>query len=415
MGTISTDKNVISFTGDFGESDLQVATAAIYQITNKLYYKDIVLDFSKISKAIAPDFLPLCANVRSILHDGIDTQFIEPDDIKLRRLFRNAGWSHLLDPVSFAESDFAGKIHSPAAIYRTGEEQHKAVDNIIDILLGSLEGVTRSQIAALEWSINEITDNVLNHAESSIGGIVQVTSRRGGKMVEFVVCDYGLGIPRTLRSTHSEITSDIDALDRAIREGITRNTATNMGNGLYGSYRMAQLSGGQFKIQSGYATLKYDPKIGMHIRQNKVPFHGTLVSCSIDCSDQSILEEALVFRGKIYKPSYTYFDKIDDLEKVTIKLLDESNAFGTREIAKPVRLKIENVLRNSDTFIDIDMDGVELISSSFADEVFGKLFYALGPLNFTQRVRIVNGSRVVSQLIDRAISQRMALRPGEVV
>lgn len=414
MGSINSDRNEVHFVGDFGESDLQVALAAIHSLTTKEGYKDIKLNFSKTTKVIAPDFLPLCAYSRRLLHDGIDTNFVAPDDRKLERLFHNAGWSHLLNPVDFPVSDYLSNNHSPAEIYRNGEEQHQAVDRVIDILLRSLTGVTRGQIAALEWAVNEITDNVLNHSESSIGGIVQVTSRRGGSMVEFVVCDAGLGIPRTLKSAHKDITSDIQALDKAIREGITRNSATNMGNGLYGSYRIAQLSGGHFKIQSGYGTLKYGPKIGMHIRKNKVPFQGTLVSCSIDCSNPDILGEALVFRGKPYKPSYTYFDKIEDMDLISILIAKESKSFGNRETSKPIRLKIENIVRNSLANVEIDMSGVELISSSFADEIFGKLFAMLGPVTFMQRIKIVNSVRIVSQLIDRAIGQRMALGISEV-
>lgn len=410
MGHVSTDKNKILFEGDFGEADLQASLAILHKLANGQKLKEIELDFTKSTKAIAPEIVPLCAYVRSLSLDDVHIRFSPPEEKKLSRLFDNAGWSHLIDPTEFGASEYASKNHSPAIVYNNGEEQHKAVDGILEILLQSIRDVTRNQFAALEWSINEITDNVLNHSESLIGGIVQVTSRRSGTMVEFVVCDAGLGIPRTLRSSHREIGSDTYALDRAIREGITRNSTTNMGNGLYGSYRIAQLSGGHFKIQSGYATLKYSPKIGMHIRQNKVPFNGTLISCSIDCSNPKLLEEALIFKGSPYKPSYTYFDKLDESENVKIIMSDETKAFGTRESSKPIRLKIENIIHNSGAYIEVDMSGVALVSSSFADEVFGKLFASLGATTFMQRIKISKTERIVSQLIDRAISQRMSLR-----
>jgi hypothetical protein len=144
--------------------------------------------------------------------------------------------------------------------------------------------------------VNEIADNVLNHASSPIGGVMQVSARLEKNMIEYVVCDAGLGIPRTLRESHPRITSDAEALDRAIREGVTRNNTTNMGNGLYGSYRLAQLSGGNFHIYSGYSSLTYSPKNGMHVQQEQVPFHGALVVCSIQISDPELLSEALTFR-----------------------------------------------------------------------------------------------------------------------
>src|SRR3546814_3921186 len=90
--------------------------------------------------------------------------------------------------------------------------------------LGAIPDLARSDFAALEWSINEITDNVIVHSESPIGGLVQVsTFVRNQKVVEYIVADAGLGIPATLRSGRPEIGTDTDALDRAIREGVTRD------------------------------------------------------------------------------------------------------------------------------------------------------------------------------------------------
>ena len=55
----------------------------------------------------------------------------------------------------------------------------------------------------------------------------------------------------------------------------------------------------------------------------------------------------------------------------------------------------------------VDFRDIPLVSSSFADEVFGKLFVELGPIAFMQAFEIVNAAPTVSQLIDRAIGQRM--------
>jgi hypothetical protein len=256
--------------------------------------------------------------------------------------------------------------------------------------------------------VNEITDNVLNHASSPIGGAVQLTTKSKSNIVEFVVCDAGLGIPRTLREAHPHLTSDSQALDAAIREGVTRNKTTNMGNGLYGSFRLANLSSGYFSINSGFAILKYNKARGLHITQEQIPYGGTAIVCGISTANPDILSEALSFRGKPYSPGFSVVDRIIDLEGAVIKLKDEVKSFGSRDAAKPVRIKIENIISACSNQLEIDLNDVALISSSFADEVFGKLFSQLGPINFMQRVRISGGNRIVRQLIDRAITQRLA-------
>jgi hypothetical protein len=57
--------------------------------------------------------------------------------------------------------------------------------------------------------------------------------------------------------------------------------------------------------------------------------------------------------------------------------------------------------------VSIDFEGVPLLSSSFADEAFGKLFFSIGPMKFMQRIKLVNLTGVAEGLINKAIAQRM--------
>ncbi len=122
-----------------------------------------------------------------------------------------------------------------------------------------------------------------------------------------------------------------------------------------------------------------------------------------------LFKEALVFKNKPYKPAYSYYDRINDGEKIVFKISDEASSFGSRGASEPVRIKIQNILTNSTAPIEINMSGIELISSSFADEIFGKIFVELGPLAFTQRIQITGAAKIVAQLIDRAMHQRMSM------
>jgi anti-sigma regulatory factor (Ser/Thr protein kinase) len=293
--------------------------------------------------------------------------------------------------------------------YTSAETHYQSVNQIMDKLLGSLEGFSRDQLAALEWAVNELTDNVLNHANSRIGGIVQLTTHSKSGIIEFVVCDAGVGIPKTLRDAHADLNSDVDALDRAIREGVTRNRKTNMGNGLFGSYRIAQISVGYFSIYSGYAMLRFNKKAGLHVERQAVPYQGTAIACGIGTAKPDVLSEALSFKGEKYTPGYSYVDKLVEDGGATITLKSEAKSFGSRDVAKPVRIKIETLLSAAPERVEIKLDDVALISSSFADEVFGKLFVQLGPITFMNRVKISGANHVVRQLIDRAITQRVAL------
>ncbi len=90
-------------------------------------------------------------------------------------------------------------------------------------------------------------------------------------------------------------------------------------------------------------------------------------------------------------------------------MLEESRSFGSRKAAKPINIKLKNLASLCvKCKIFIDFKDIPVISSSFADEVFGKLFVEMGPLRFIQKFEFMNTSDTVRSLIDRAITLRSA-------
>ena len=242
----------INFGGEFGSADLHRPLASIHQAVNA-GFQDIVLDFSSCTAAFAGPMLALSAQVLRLRENRIDFELVLPSDSRLERLFRNANWAHFIEPRHYLESAFRGHTQVAATQFKNPAEQNRAVNRIVNAILGAIPDLERSDFAALEWSINEVTDNVIVHSESPIGGLVQVsTFSRNQKRVEYIVADAGLGIPATLRSGRPNISSDTEALDWAIREGITRDQSIGQGNGLFGSYEICSHSGGRFQIESGH-------------------------------------------------------------------------------------------------------------------------------------------------------------------
>ena len=168
------------------------------------------------------------------------------------------------------------------------------------------------------------------------------------------------------------------------------------------------MSGGAFDTFSGNVVLKYGSN-GLHVGRNAIPFNGTFVRASINYGFEQLLEKALVFRGKAHDPAGDYIERIYNLtgDEIQFEVRNELDAFGTRDAGRIARTKIENLMDRGRTAITFDFDGVHLISSSFADEVFGKLFVDLGPIRFGQLCRFTKVDATVQTLIDRSITQRM--------
>ena len=286
---IRTDSNRIIFEGNLS-SGSKSAIACLFNLVNKQGYTDVVLDFSSTTYVDASFMLPILSYVEYYRLNGTDLQYVSPADTRLSRLFSNANWAHFLDPFNH-ECNFGRRLNNlPVVKFVDGDAQHDAVNRAMEILMETIKVADRKQLKALEWALNEITDNVLNHAESPIGGFVQIQSFPLRKRVSFNVVDAGLGIPQTLRHALPKLTSDAEALDRAIREGVTRDKISNQGNGLFGTFKCCEVSRGQFYIRSNSAVLEYGAK-GLRVANDSVPFRGTYICATINYDTENSARE----------------------------------------------------------------------------------------------------------------------------
>jgi len=413
QGYIKTeDKNVLVI-GKLGVEDFHRFLAAIHDRVQERGYRDVVLDFSDCTATFAGPMLAVCAQIINLRQKGVEISLVLPKKANMERLFVNTNWAHIIDPVRNEASRFKGFSQVPVTHFSSASDQHKAVNAIMDAMLKSLTDFSRGDLAAIEWSVNEITDNVINHSNSQTGGLVQLTTfKREQHRVEYAVCDAGIGIPNSLRQSHPEITSDSDALDKAIREGVTRDKTIGMGNGLFGSFEICRVSEGYFEVHSGYARLSQNKRKGLNIRLERVPYSGTLVVACVDYSRRGVLQEALRFGNKNHLPVMDYIEaahESGDGARIVFVMNKEAESFGTRVAGRPVKIKLQNLASLCPTQkVFVDFSEVPVISSSFADEVLGKLFLELGPLAFMQRFEVVNTTDAVRGLIDRAIGQRAA-------
>jgi uncharacterized protein DUF4325 len=405
---VTRENNVITIEGEL--YDFHRLLSLVHAAIEKASYSEVVLNMENLTRPYQNTMLSLCAQVMAYRNADINFILLPPKDKRLSNLFNNTNWGFLLDPHKFDESQFRGYTKIPATQYQKPADQQKAVNKIVNVILGAIPDMHRNDFAAFEWSINELTDNVLIHSESTIGGLVQVSTFKEKKQLQFVIADAGVGIPKTLREGHPDIGSDTDALDKAIREGVTRDITIGQGNGLFGSYQICSHCKGFFSIDSGHARLSYTENKGLSIINERIPFDGTLITATIDFSKPKLLEEALKFKGNKYTPvDYIEIEYEKNKDgKLSFNLEEECQSFGSRVAGKPIRIKLSNLLKmQTGDKIYIDLANIPIVSSSFADEVFGKLFLEAGAIAFMQKFELINATDTVKHLIDKAISQRM--------
>jgi hypothetical protein len=263
-------------------------------------------------------------------------------------------------------------------------------------------------------------DNVLNHANSPVGGFVQLAIFPPTKKIAFTVSDAGRGIRESLQEGIPNLYSDRVAIEQAVRSGVTRNSDVGQGNGLSGSLALATATGGWFRIRSGQAEIVWkppDPDPQYLETSSGERYYGTTVDVQLpyeaDVDVGAILTSASRFPN--YSPApYVLTDHIElrhlsaDGKSIVLRMREETTGFGSRHTGEQMRMKTLNLLRAEQQLpLHIDWEGVQVIASSYADEFIGKLFIELGPVGFNARVRLLNLGSLVQSLIDKAIMQRM--------
>lgn len=397
------DRNRIELYGDLRLGSLDSVISALHQVGIQARYPDIVLDFRNLSSILPSVVPPLSAYLRFLTQQHkVDYTFIQPQNPTIAARIRDFGLAHYIDYRKFEKPKL--KSSSPAVMQFYNMEDCIAVtDKIINNTIRTIR-LDRSHIAALEWAVTEITDNVLNHSKSPVGGFAIYDRIPRTNIVEFTVADAGVGIGRTLG-----VRDDREAVELAIQEGVTRNKQTNQGNGLYGTFRLACASSSIFSLRSRYGTLFVDKDGEVKTRKTSVPFPGTLVVCQIDCDEPDLIQRAFNFAGRSHIPAFDYIEKMHEKDgrEGRIRAKDICKTFGSRESGREARLYIENILSSLDGMpLQIDFESVPVISSSFADEVFGKLFVKMGSMRFMRLIKLENVVSTVEGLIGRAIDQR---------
>ena len=281
----------------------------------------------------------------------------------------------------------------------------------MEIIMGHIQ-MPKDILAALEWSITEICDNVINHAESKVGGFLQVIAYPQNDLVAFTVSDAGKGILESLKEGIPTLETDLEAIQEAIKAGVTRNKEAGQGNGLAGTSRIAIMTGGSLDILTGGGRLllqKGERIATLHSMHQQ--FTGTCISGQIRMSHEFSVVDALSFGPFEYMP-YTIVDakyEKENEDALHIKIQEQVEGAGTRIAGKELRNKILNLHRaKSDYLIYVDWQDISIIASSFADEFLGKLFVEIGKEQFESIIQNKNMTEVVEHIISKAIAERSA-------
>ena len=133
-------------------------------------------------------------------------------------------------------------------------------------------------LSALKGSLDEIYANIADHSCSNGNAFSFVHYDENEKKVSIAACDFGLGIPFTLRNSGREYNLDSEALKDSLNLGVTAQSQKhNKGAGL-DNIVSALSSGCKFRLVSNKSLLYFrGQKSDMRIFDLDFDFKGTLI------------------------------------------------------------------------------------------------------------------------------------------
>jgi hypothetical protein len=363
---------------------------------------EIEFDMSRPGFFGVSGMVPLISLIRDLYDRGWRVDIVPPMSPSLDQYWDLAGWSEAIrDGMCSVPTD--GATFSRIAYYKSHEELNEWLSRILDVL-SKVADFQAGVFRAVEWTLNEVADNVLVHA-GGVPGWMQAIARPQMGMVEVVVADRGAGIRKTLSEGYPDLQNDGAALHAAIEQGVTRNKSIGQGNGLAGSVRIAQTAHGWANIYSGSAALRLN-KDGRMTDFAGPYWQGTIVTINLPTSVPIDVGAALWG----YQP-FGFFEAghLNEAGSLTFKVRTEISGFGNRPSGSEAATKLRNLMRDfPDRRILIDFEGVDTPSASFLDEFLAKLVKEEGPTMMLTRFQLVNMNEFVHQTADAVIMQRMS-------
>lgn len=208
---------------------------------------ELIIDFTDCD-FIYPDYviLFLCAikYIESLGHKVFGTIKLDANKKIVTYLAKMGFFEHLKVklPISVSEID----VNSAVQIQEYTSDNQITVLNSILKILREKSLINDNVYVSLDYCLNEILDNVLNHTVEKKGWVV-AQYFPSLNSIRLAVCDFGLGIHKSLNLKHDF--TEQEAIAKCIESGVTNGKG--QGHGLFATSSFIKLNKGWLSLISG--------------------------------------------------------------------------------------------------------------------------------------------------------------------
>jgi hypothetical protein len=241
----------------------------------------VIVDLQRLGRIGGPAAAVLAATLldvtaRGVLSDG--SRILAPHDHEVRRRLEELDVLGLLvgAPAAADRGRHLGRGVRPCQLFTGADEPGLVAQSLTSAMaeVCQTDGGARS---AMWFALNEIAQNVSDHAHARGGAVAIAEVTREGSELEVAIADHGIGVRASLaRNPSHHIASDLDALRIAVTPGLTGDPERpGAGLGLYLTRLLLRDNRGALIMRSGTAQLEAGEAFTESLAL--APMRGTLV------------------------------------------------------------------------------------------------------------------------------------------
>jgi hypothetical protein len=363
-------------------------------------YEDFNVIFSTEDRRVFPNACVPMAGIINHFSKSVVFNFVDVPDF--------VSQTYILNPLNIDDHEniLDRAPLNKAWMFRNSEEVTALLNAFIKEISQKVvyeEGVREG----LTWCLSEVMDNVLQHSNTS-HGFVMGQIHKSTKHIAFCIYDSGRGIYNSLKTTKHAPRNPLDAITLCIKEGVTRDKDIGQGNGMWGLHNIVKSNSGSLTITSNSASYM--------LKDREIKTYHNLPDISRDIGSTTVdfqidFDKAISIAESLggYTPVNLDIEEMEnDRGNIVYRLSEKSSGTGTRQSGERIRNEVINIYNEARKVIEIDFAGISVISSSFADELIGKLIAEYGLFGFMQIFRLKNMNDIIQTIVNRSVSQRMA-------
>ena len=357
-----------------------------------------------------------------------------------RRLVHNVGLVDIVESeYESPKMTFKGASNvplQPVVVGRSTDEALDRVHRMVDEWAGYLHDTS-----AFRTILSELAENILVHSAAESPGYVHARVHRGayGEKCEITFADSGIGILHSyldganedvksrIKAGASSVKIALDGLSSSKPKEVSPGGRSYFGLGLYTVKKLMEYNRGRMTVISGSEYVTLD---GYREAADSLDgyWQGTIVSLVVDLGNPLPLERVYEEEVSRIVPTQTSSTKQAGGVSANSGALRPEQAQApagggrvgakqlvmkeigpqllSRETGLAARAELATLLADG-AIVEVDLDGVEDITPSVADECFGKLAQRLGEEKFKARVLLRGGSTVLHRLIEFVVAIRL--------